>query len=353
MHGSVVLGDFLYVIGGELGALDDTDIWSETVLKAPLLADGSVGQWTPTTSLPQKRAYIGNSTIALNDVVYVVGGNITTTAYNTALYSKPQPDGNLGPWIASPPFSTVGLAFFPVVATPGYIHVLGGADKQTRVSAATMSGRIGPSGEIMGWEAGPVMPSPLWFHNAATLGGKVWVWGGLPTESSKDVSNRVFSAAILSDGRLAPWREEPTKLPVPMYMGVPSSAGPFMMSFCPKKLGKNNATETTSDIYFTSINPGLGGLKPWTSMKSSLPVRLYLAAAPDYRRGRVYIPGGRVKRGDANANDPGQFDNGVFMFTLSPKAREEYKNEAEVAETVRTGSYTYQKADILPATAVP
>ncbi|MEO8376031.1 MAG: hypothetical protein ABI579_00035 [Candidatus Sumerlaeota bacterium] len=351
MHGSVVLGDYLYVIGGELGGLGKTDIWTDSVLKAPLLPDGSIGQWTPTVSLPQKRGYIGNSTIALNDIVYVVGGSAGDNIFNTAVYAKPLPDGNLGPWIQTPPFSTVGLAYFPVVATPGYIHVLGGADKDSRVSAATMSGKIGPTGEILSWEAGPKMPSPLWFHSAATLGGKVWTWGGLPSRNSKETSNRIFSAAILSDGRLAPWREEPTKLPVSYYMGVSSSAGPYLMTFCPKQLIGGN-TEASSDVYFTSITPGLGGLKQWTNVPSNLPVKLYLAIASDYRRGRVYIPGGRTKGGDStNAAD--LFDKGVFMFTLSPKARAEYKDEAETAETVRTGSYTYQKSDILPATAVP
>ena len=351
MHGSVVLGDYLYVMGGELGGVQGKDIWTNTVLKAPLQANGSVGQWTPTTPMPQKRSYIGGSTMALNDVVYVVGGSNQSEAYNTAIYAKPQADGSLSPWIQSPPFSTVGLSNFPVVATPGYIHVLGGADISSRISAATMSGRIGPSGEILQWEAGPRMPSPLWFHSAATLGGKVWVWGGLPENKSSKLSNRVFSAAILSDGRLAPWKEDPVKLPVNFYMGVSSSAGPYLMTLCPKTF-ENGKTVPSSDVYFTSITPGLGGLKNWTSVPSNLPVKLYLAVAADYRRGRVYIPGGRKKGGDGpNAAD--FFDPGVFMFTLSAKARSEYKDEAEAAETVRTGSYTYQRADILPATAVP
>jgi hypothetical protein len=345
MHGSVVLGDWLYVIGGELGGTDGTDLWTETVLKTPLSPDGQIGPWTPTTPLPHYRAYIGNSTITLNDVVYVVGGS-NGVAYNTAYISKPLPDGNLGPWIESPPFSTVGLTCFPVVATPGFIHVIGGADQSDRVSPAVISGKIGVNGEILSWEAAPFLPVPLWFESAASLAGRVWVWGGLTDKKSKTASTKTFSAPILSDGRLGQWQEEPQSLPEAFYGGTCSSAGPYLITFAPTFSGQR----TSSDVWFSSMNPAGLGMKPWTKLSSNLATRLYLGVAPDYRRGRAYIPGGRVRPGDTGE---GLFDTGVYMFNLSPKARQEYRDEATSGDAVRTGSYTYLKADILPPEAVP
>lgn len=47
MYGTAVLGDYLYVIGG-----NNKNGYLNTVLKASIMPDGTLGKWTFTTPLP-------------------------------------------------------------------------------------------------------------------------------------------------------------------------------------------------------------------------------------------------------------------------------------------------------------
>lgn len=73
MYGTVVLGNYLYVIGGNIqGKGEDPEGYVITVEKAHINPDGSLGQWEQTRPLPSNRSYIHNSTLALNDIVYIL-----------------------------------------------------------------------------------------------------------------------------------------------------------------------------------------------------------------------------------------------------------------------------------------
>jgi hypothetical protein len=308
MHGAAVLGDYLYVFGGN----KNPEGYTQSVNKAPINPDGSLGEWSDTTPLPSRRSYIPNSTLALNDIVYIVGGldGATEKKFNTAIWSRPMADGNLEPWQESPPFGPHGLSNLTVVSTQGFLHVLGGFTEAQIATATVFSGVVSPSGGIVTWEAGPAMPAPLWFHNAAALGGRVWVWGGLYSDDRSSASSQVYSSPILSSGRIGPWRQEPVALPVPFYSAASATAGSYIISFCPRRL----PNEPTDELWFTTVSPE--GLNPWQCFSSRLPVRLYIAAAPDYRRGNVYVTAGRTS--SLRAED---VEKRVFYFQLAPHAR--------------------------------
>lgn len=308
MHGAAVLGDYLYVFGGN----KNPEGYTQSVIKAPINPDGSVGAWSDTTPLPSRRAYIPNSTLALNDIVYIIGGLDGTTEkkFNTAIWSRPMADGNLEPWQESPPFGPQGLSNLTVVPTQGFLHVLGGFTEAQIATSAVFSGVVSPAGGIAAWEAAPPLPAALWFHNAAALGGRVWVWGGLFSDDRSSASSQVYSSPILSSGRLGPWRQEPVSLPVPFYSAASATAGSYIMSFCPRRL----PNEPTDELWFTTVSPE--GLNPWQCFSTRLPVRLYIAAAPDYRRGNVYVLAGRIDAISAES-----VDKRVFFFQLAPHAR--------------------------------
>jgi hypothetical protein len=309
MHGAAVLGNFLYVFGGN----KSPEGYTTCVRMAPIHPDGSLGEWTDTTPLPSPRAYIANSTLALNDVIYVIGGLESDPGrkYNTAIWSKPRPDGHLEPWLESPPFGPEGISNLTAVSTPGFIHLIGGMTLSNGATNAVVSGAIGSEGTLSRWEAGPPMPVPLWFHNAVAMGGRVWVWGGLFEDDRSKVNQKVYSAPILSTGRLGSWREEPVQIPAPLYGAAQSSAGNYVISFCPRlsPLGKE-----TDDVWFATVDSQ--GLSSWQKIATGMPIKLYLAAAPDYRRGTVYLPGGRREAGNLQS-----VDNRVFFFKLASHVR--------------------------------
>ncbi|MBN1901734.1 hypothetical protein JW926_10465 [Candidatus Sumerlaeota bacterium] len=316
MHGSAVLGNFLYVFGGNKAP----EGWTTSVRMAPIHQDGSLGNWGDTTPLPSPRAYIANSALALNDVVYIIGGLESDPGkkHNTAIWSRPRPDGHLEPWLESPPFGPEGISNVTVVSTPGFIHLIGGLTLSGVATSAVISGPVSPGGAIATWEGGPPLPVPLWFHNAVAMGGRVWVWGGLFADDRSRANQKVYSSPILGSGRLGLWRKEPVTLPEPLYSAAQSSAGNYIISFCPRVTP--NAKET-DDVWFATVSSQ--GLSPWQKISTGIPLKLYITAAPDYRRGNVYIPGGRLSAGAAEL-----VDKRVFFFKLAAHAstREETQN---------------------------
>lgn len=311
MHGAAVLGDFLYVISGTVGSQSAS--FTQSVILSRIMPGGQLGPWQETTPLPRNRHYIAGSTIALDDVLYVIGGKdgLTDEYAPTAYWARPRSDGQLGHWEESSPFMSVGRSFITVVAGPGHLHLIGGMDTTRTPTAEVISGVVAPGGAITSWIAGPSLPEPLWWHHAAAVGGRVWVWGGLPNQHYAVISNRVYSAPILASGQLGPWVLASEVMPVPYFGGTATTAGSFLLAFCPR-LGPD---AVTSDVWYSVI--GEQGLSQWSRIDTGIPNRIYQATAPDYRRGTVYFTGGKADRG-GDGRDPR-----VFFFELSDQARQQ------------------------------
>lgn len=320
-HGSAVMGDFLYVFGGRTseGDGDGDEVDSTSSLFARIGLDGQLGDWGETTPLPGPRYYISNSTLVMNDVVYIVGGSdavLGGTRINTAIWSRPLPNGTLTPWQESAPFGEP-LSTPAAVTTPGHLHVIGGQVGGSEISNRVWTNQIFADGSLSQWSPGPALPVPLWFHQAGVSGGRVYVWGGLMVPQSEGVNPipAILSAPIMSTGRLGPWRREPVNLPHGFYSGPSTVAGNFLMSFLPRGPDRNVVREA----FYSQVMPG-GRLTNWASRPAQIENSIYHAVAPDYRRGSIYITGGRTGR---NPQESLPMTNHVNYFTLSPAARQE------------------------------
>lgn len=293
--------------------------------------DGSLGTWQETTALPSPRMYVANSTLVLNDTVYILGGAAEPIAdkyFNTALVSRPDAGGRLGAWIESPPFGN-GAGTIAAVSTPGHIHAIGGLGANTKQESVvlndTWTSAVLPDGTLGPWTAGPRLPTPLWYHNAAAAGGCVWVWGGLRQRRASaegSLSPLVFSAPILGDGRLGEWRAEEQKLSRPFYSSTSGVVGPYLLAIGARYSGK----DISSDVWWTAV--GSTGLAPWRMKPApALPHKIYHATAYDYRRGVIYVPGGRASM------DNKQPSAKTYALMLSPEAR-------------RAGEQTWEQAQL-------
>jgi len=324
MHGAVVLGDYIYVLGGN----HPVDGYMTTVYKAMVNADGTLGRWSNTIDLPQKRSYIENSTFVLNDICYVAGGmdGENVECSNTILWTRPKANGDLEPWRESPPYPGKGIHCSVAVSTPGYIHVIAGLFADDTLSNKVWSARIAPDGNILGWEQGPPLPTTLWYHCGAVSGGKVWIWGGLTTRDDKSVNNIIYVAPILSSGKLGPWSSYPVTLPAGFYAASSTVSGPFLISFCPRYAGRI----PSNDIWYSRVSPQ--GITPWKRIKTELPSRLYIGLATDYRRGFVYIPGGRM----GDKDEQRQVNPNVFLFKLRFSGKQE--DGTDEARTMEAGA---------------
>ena len=117
---------FMYVAGGSSGGqLNDAFV-------APINADGSLGTWTATTSLPTGRSR--HTIWALGGYVYSLGGyDGSTVAINATIVAPIAANGSLGQWTPTtaipitPGFYSFGLAIAqgtPIV-TGGYAYSTG------------------------------------------------------------------------------------------------------------------------------------------------------------------------------------------------------------------------------------
>src|SRR5439155_14799478 len=83
-HTSVALGGYLYVVGGQFGP-SATKL--QDVQAATINANGTLGAWTATTSLPTVLA--GHTSVAYNGNVYVIGGSAGTNNVNNVVQLAP------------------------------------------------------------------------------------------------------------------------------------------------------------------------------------------------------------------------------------------------------------------------
>ena len=321
MHGAVVMGDYMYVLGGN----HPVKGYSTGVFVAPIQSNGHLGPWRQTTPLPEKTSYVENSTLVLNDIVYVVGGlngeNVTCSNY--ILWTRPRQDGTLEPWRRSAPYQSQGVHCAVAVATPGYIHLIGGLRSDDTPTERVWSARIHTTQGITGWEGGQSLPTKLWYHCGEVSGGKVWVWGGLTTRQDNSVNNFIYYAPILSSGKLGPWQKYPSTIPAGFYASSSTVTGSHLISFCPRYSGRT----PSNDIWYTSVSPD--GLSEWIKYPTNFPSKMYIGLATDYRRGVVYIPGGRN-----NDQQKLNVNSNVFLFKLRQSTKE--RAGTDVAQTIDT-----------------
>lgn len=328
MHGCTVANDYLYVIGGSYKNAKVTG----DIVKARIQSNGHLDPWTPARPLPQPRLYIGSSTLTLGNIIYILGGStgvLSRENYNTAVYAKPYENGELSQWFESAPWPGSGLNAPVAISTPGYIHLLGGLDNTDTPTNNVYSIAVLENGHLgEAWERGTPLPHSLWYHHAAVSSGRVYVWGGLEQFANTSATTRVYSAPILANGRIGQWKSESTYLPEAFYASSIAVAGPYLISFSPRRPG----SIPTNDVWWATAN--MEGLSSWRKMASAIPNRIYHASATDYKHGNVYIVGGRTSKEAANSLIPN-----IFFFKLSREARDSaYQGSAAVASMGETDS---------------
>jgi hypothetical protein len=301
MYGSAVCGNYLYIMGGETMAAGSVKI----VEKARINADGTLDAWESTTPLPQRRCYIENTTIVLNDIVYIVGGfdTVANKRYNTILWAKPGKNGHLSQWNESPAYPGEPVSCAVAFATPGYIYLAGGRTNSTQPTVDVWCANVQDDGSVSRWEKGPPLPVPLWYHSGGVAGGRAWIWGGLKTPQNSSVNNRICCASILGSGKIGDWSVSSITLRSGFYSSPSTVAGSYLLSFCPRYAG----ALISGDVWYAQATSM--GITNWERAPLNIPPKLYIGLATDYRRGTIYIPGGRISK-------ELKFDTNVYYLKL-------------------------------------
>ena len=206
VHTSVAYNGYVYVIGGVDGSFSA----QSTVYYAPLNANGTVGAWDTTTSLPDVRSY--PTSVVYNGYVYTIGGWDNGFAIQSTVYYAPlNANGTVGTWNTTTALPDVRGDHSSVIYN-GYVYVIGGWNgrAQSTVYYAqldTTNGTVGP------WNTTTSLPDTICDHTSVVCNGYVYTIGG---EFGNDVSaqNTVYYALLNANGTVGLW-DTTTSLPAP------------------------------------------------------------------------------------------------------------------------------------------
>jgi hypothetical protein len=234
-HGALVHNGFLYAIGGIINPIP-TDgsppptgtVFSTESFYAPIQSNGTPGPWTISQyDLPDPYgiAFYGYAVAA--DSVYVIGGYNGTEKTLRTVYRAPiLPDGTLGNWdTASGPPLPMGLNKHEVVATSQALYVIGGMTADPGISDFARKevyfATYDPNGILSSWIPTTSLPHPLFFHAAVNIADKaIVVTGGSDladgTADAAHITNEVWVSEINVDGSLGPWQSV-APLPSPRF----------------------------------------------------------------------------------------------------------------------------------------
>ena len=191
-HAATTNGTHIYVNGG----FDGSSIQRSSI-QASVNPDGSLSSWTATTLLPGP--ITNHACVSARNWVYILGGWNGST-YATAVYFAPvNPDGSLGNWTATSSLP-VGVEYLGATATSDTIYVAGGRRDWVRQSTAYYA-HINADGTLTEWTETSSLPKALTGLSMETYGGNVYVIAG---ESSTGLENSVYRAQI--DPRPSPDR---------------------------------------------------------------------------------------------------------------------------------------------------
>lgn len=297
MHGSAVVGKRLYVFGG-----DDNKGWTNSAASAEITASGRLGEWRPEAPLPERRAYISQAVEVVNNRIYIVGGSIaadpTSTVTNSAkdvLWTEVKPDGTLGEWKHSDPFPTTGRVSTATCSTDRNLFVTGGSQK-SKLIREVLAADFDKSGKPVNWRTVATLPTPLWFHGAAILENRMFIWGGLNTAKKEGITSKVWSAEVAADAKIGEWREE---VPLPVALDAAAFCGfnDYLVCISGRRLG----ADVSTDIIYALVKDGR--VQSWSTIPTNVEAQVYLTLGLDKTHGWILINGGQ-RRLSATARTP-------------------------------------------------
>ncbi|TAH32297.1 hypothetical protein EYC59_06085, partial [Candidatus Saccharibacteria bacterium] len=276
LHSAAAYNGYLYILGGNDGANPLSD-----VQYAPVNANGTVGTWTATTSLPSARESFG--AVAYNGYLYIAGG-YTNTRITQVRYAKLNADGTLGSWNTATSL-TSGRRLLTASIYNGYLYVFGG-DAAGGVIATVEYAPINANGIIGSWTATTSFTTARSALSSAAYNGYIYILGGANTGGTS-----------LSDVQYAQIDRA----------GQATAFGTLTNNFTTARAGicsvayngylyaiggstDNSANNNVTTVQYTALNSSTGNNGSWSST-TSLPVERSSSACVAFN-GYLYVVGG-------------------------------------------------------------
>ena len=273
LHGSIVLGNRLYVLGG---AGEPYELLDHTEFAT--VGPSGVSSWTETTPLP---AGMSRPAAATGDGFFYVAGGYTGTQFlDTVYYATHGASGHIGTWVQTTdlPLSVISAR---LAADDGYLYLCGGwVGGNIRIPDCYYS-EIQIDGSLGAWNSTEPLPDERYAFGFVALDGFVYAIGG---QAQGDVaSDNSWYSEIQADGSLGPWQ---TADPLPM--GLSNLFSVEAEGFLYALPARGTAPVA---VYWAEIQPD-GSPGPWTATEP-IPGPRYTHAAGAFD-GMIFVTGGRV-----------------------------------------------------------
>ncbi len=251
-HTSVKSNDYAYILGGREENSGSINDFVPKVFYAKI-ENGELGSWVEQTPLPQKLG-LGAAVIS-GDKIYFAGG-FNSSIISDKLYSAPlNPDGSIGEWtdISTLPDNLFGLG---MVEHESNLYVIGGRNSVLPTEYVYRAS-INPDGSVSSWEIENPLPQALYRPSVIKVGNMILVVGG---ESSGGSQKTIYYTTINPDGSLDSWQESSNKLPAAVHGGSISLVNKYLYLVGGFRSGEgylNSVYYTKLDIDTTPSEIGL------------------------------------------------------------------------------------------------
>ena len=190
-----VIGNTIYAFGGYGGILLDT------VEKAEINPDGSLGEWLVATDRMTVARYV-HDLERVGNGVYNIGGHDKAggSGIVDVEWSKTEDDGFFQPWRALPSLQT-GRFALATAQHNNFIYALGGLSGAAHLDSIERA-RITGEGELSAWEYTTSMPFSLGGANAIVLDDRIYLLGG---SDGASYLNNAFYATFNEQGDIGYW----------------------------------------------------------------------------------------------------------------------------------------------------
>lgn len=165
----------------------------------------SLGLWIRPSTLPQALRWHGSAVVG--ERLYVVGGELSPTgpSYSDMISFAKLSEGSVGGFIDAMPRLSSGRMDVAVAAYDGALYIVGGRGAGGAVLKQVVHARIERiSGQIVSLADVTDLPVALEGHAAVAYRGHLYVSGG---RSPTGLNARVFRAPIHATGALGAWTE--------------------------------------------------------------------------------------------------------------------------------------------------
>lgn len=294
--GAAVFNGNLYVIAGCTSTGNDCTTSTNTVYRAAIGTDGTIGAYTNTSVavLPDSRGRL--AVTVFNNAIYVVGGCLTATAcasVGTGYFATPAASGNIASWTALTANLATTRNNLNLVAHNGFLYAIGGYNGGGATTSVE-KGTIAATGNVSAWTTVSIAALGNARTGAASVvyGNRIYVTGG---RSGATIYNSIEWADLDASGNIATWNLDNTNPFTTSRFGHTAQVINGYLYI----IGGNNNTNDLNDVQLAAIDSVGGTVGAFTTSALTVTTRSYTAAA--ISAGTIYIVAGCTNYDEANS----------------------------------------------------